>query len=90
MTTPVAYRPDQLFSTDFDRVVDSIDTRSPKVYRLSHVRRLGLSGVGNMGSGGDLAPADNHHIAFGAVSYMPPFFGCHFAAEVIKTIPQRP
>ena len=34
-------------------------------------------------------PADNHLTTVGTISYMPPLFGCHIAAEVIKTILSR-
>lgn len=35
-------------------------------------------------------PADNHLTTVGTISYMPPLFGCHIAAEVIHTILTKP
>ena len=31
-------------------------------------------------------PSDNHLTTVGTISYMPPLFGCHIAAEVINII----
>ena len=35
-------------------------------------------------------PSDNHLTTVGTISYMPPLFGCHVAAEVIKIILSKP
>lgn len=35
-------------------------------------------------------PSDNHLTTVGTISYMPPLFGCHVAAEVINTIISNP
>ena len=69
-----------LESDHYTCVVDAIDTLSPKVFLLYHCRRLGLSVVSAMGSGGRM---DGGRIRTADISES---YGCPLAAMVRKRL----
>ncbi|MFC2129347.1 ThiF family adenylyltransferase [Bacteroidota bacterium] len=47
---------DELLSTNFDHIVDAIDTLTPKILFIERVRKRGMSLASSMGSAGKLDP----------------------------------
>lgn len=70
----------ELLKTDFDYVVDAIDTLSPKVFFIKKCMERKLPLVSSMGAGGRLAP---EQVRIGDISKS---HGCKFAQIVRKKL----
>jgi tRNA A37 threonylcarbamoyladenosine dehydratase len=70
----------ELLTTEFDYVVDAIDTLSPKIYFIKKCMERKLPLVSSMGAGGRLDPS---HIRVEDISKS---YGCNFAQVVRKKL----